>query len=167
MDWNCNDHKALCQNLKFLFLQEGSNLCGMAALISWVEPDTDNNTLTRYDSDQERPGGLSALSNWESLARQCDRLIESDFHSGISFPKCVSLACNLDTARSLPMCVQGRLRHGYHFTLKSILRETAVTLVVSKVAGTLVSPERPFAAQGDWLQVGQHFFLKRRGSSKR
>ena len=22
-----------------------------------------------------------------------------------------------------------------------------------KVAGTLVSPERPFAAQGDWLQV--------------
>ena len=58
------------------------------------------------------------------------------------------------------MCVQGRLRHGYHFTLKSILRETAVTLVVSKVAGTLVSPERPFAAQGDWLQVGQHFFQK-------
>jgi len=133
--------------------QEGSNLCGMAALISWVEPDTDNNTCTRYDSDQERPGGLSALSNWESLARQCDKLIESDFHSGISFPKSVSLACNLDTARSLPMCVQGRLRHGYHFTLKSILRETAVTLVVSKVAGTLVSPERPFAAQGDWLQV--------------
>ena len=26
-------------------------------------------------------------------------------------------------------------------------------LVHQKVAGTLVSPERPFAAQGDWLQV--------------
>ena len=26
-------------------------------------------------------------------------------------------------------------------------------LVLQKVAGTLVSPERPFAAQGDWLQV--------------
>ena len=72
---------------------------------------------------------------------------------------------------------QGRLRHGFHFTLKSIVKETAVTFVTEKVvlwifslqcqlwcyltifdiyqkvAGTLVSPERPFAAQGDWLQV--------------
>ena len=84
---------------------------------------------------------------------------------------------------------QGRLRHGFHFTLKPIVKETAVTFVtekvefiqmygrkstsnpilwsfklcqpiriyilmcITKVAGTLVSPDRPFAAQGDWLQV--------------
>ena len=133
--------------------QEGSNLCGMAGLISWVEPDLDNNSAAKYDSDQERPGGLSALNNWESLAKQCDNIIEAEYNSKISYPKCISLACNLDTARSLPLCVQGRLRHGYHFTLKSILRETAVTFVVSRVAGTLVTPDRIFAAQGDWLQV--------------
>ena len=113
-------------------------------------PDTDNNSLR---PETERPGGLNALNNWESLARQCDRLIEADFNSRISYPRTIALACNMDTAKSLPLCVQGRLRHGYHFTLKSILRETAVTFVVSKVAGTLVSPERPFATQGDWLQV--------------
>ena len=50
--------------------------------------------------------------------------------------------------------VQGRLRHGFHFTFKSILSETAVTFVVSQVSGTLVSPEKPFAAQGgQWLQI--------------
>ena len=130
--------------------QEGSNLCGMAAVISWVEADTDNN---RYDAETERAGGLSALNNWENLARQCDQLIEADFNNRILYPRTISLACNLDTAKSLPLCVQGRLKHGFHFTLKSILRETAVTFVVSKVAGTLVSHDKPFAAQGDWLQV--------------
>ena len=135
--------------------QEGSNLCGISALISWIEPDSDNNS----GSDLDRAGGLSALSNWESLARQCDRLIESDFSSRISYPRSVSLACNLDTAKSLPLCVQGRLRHGYHFTLKSILRETAVTFVVEKVAGTLVSQARPFAAQGEWLQVNAEYLF--------
>ena len=46
----------------------------MAAVISWVEADTDNN---RYDAETERAGGLSALNNWENLARQCDQLIEA------------------------------------------------------------------------------------------
>ena len=59
----------------------------------------------------------------------------------------------METARYLPLCVHGRLKHGYHFTLKSVLKDTAVTFVVSKVAGTLVSPDKPFAAQGTWLQV--------------
>ena len=132
--------------------REGSNLCGMAALISWVEADTSARP-GQVDSPEGRAGGLSALSNWEALARQCDRLIEADYSSRVSHPRTVALACNLDTARSLPLCVQGRLRHGFHFTLKSILRETAVTFVVPKVAGTLVTPDKPFAAQGDWLQV--------------
>jgi suppressor of fused-like protein len=58
-----------------------------------------------------------------------------------------------ETARYLPLCIQGRLRHGFHFTLKSILKEMAVTFVVARVAGTLVTADKPLAAQGDWLQV--------------
>ena len=27
-----------------------------------------------------------------------------------------------ETARYLPLCIQGRLKHGFHFTLKSILK---------------------------------------------
>jgi suppressor of fused-like protein len=129
--------------------QEGSNLCGMAAMISWVEPDLLKARDTKQGTQE------SALNNWESLARQCDRLIETNtgYQNRITFPKSISLACNLETAKFLPLCIQGRLKHGYHFTLKSIVKETAVTFVVSQVAGTLVSPEKPFAAQGEWLQV--------------
>jgi len=127
---------------------EGSNLCGMAACISWTDPGPKLTNSRDMDSDD------NALSNWENLARQCDRLIESSQHNKIQFPREVALSCNLETAKYLPLCIQGRLRHGYHFTFKSILSESAVTFVVSAVAGTLVSPDKPFAAQGgQWLQV--------------
>ena len=86
-------------------------------------------------------------------------MIESDYNSRISCPKSVSLICTMETARYLPLCVHGRLKHGYHFTLKSVLKDTAVTFVVSKVAGTLVSPDKPFAAQGTWLQVTDREYL--------
>ena len=43
---------------------EGSNLCGMAAMIDWAEQDLVDN----------RAGG-TALSNWDSLAQQCDRSV--------------------------------------------------------------------------------------------
>jgi len=125
--------------------KEGSNLCGMAALIDWTEPEC-------KEERQPTPPG-QALYSWESLARQCDRLAEAAPGPGVTYPRTVALACSLHTATILPLCIQGRLRHGFHFTLKSIAKETAVTFVTEKVAGTLVSPERPFAAQGDWLQV--------------
>jgi suppressor of fused-like protein len=43
--------------------------------------------------------------------------------------------------------------HGRHFTFKSILSHTAVTIVAPSVTGTLVSKERPYVVQGPWLQV--------------
>ena len=78
---------------------------------------------------------------------------------GVSYPRSVALACSLHTATVLPLCIQvpawlfrmsvciyhssplylnrwiiqGRLRHGFHFTLKSIVKETAVTFVTEKV----------------------------------
>lgn len=48
---------------------------------------------------------------------------------------------------------RGRVRHGRHFTFKSALGETAVTLVAHSVTGTLVNPDNPYVAQGSWLQV--------------
>jgi len=126
--------------------KDGSNLCGMAALIDWIEPESS-------EERQPTPPG-QALYNWESLAKQCDRLASDGQSSpGVTYPRSVALACSLHTANVLPLCIQGRLRHGFHFTLKSIVKETAVTFVTEKVAGTLVSSDRPFAAQGDWLQV--------------
>ncbi|ENN73737.1 hypothetical protein YQE_09669, partial [Dendroctonus ponderosae] len=48
---------------------------------------------------------------------------------------------------------RGRVKHGRHFTFKSALEETAVTLVAHSVTGTLVNPESPYVSQGSWLQV--------------
>lgn len=45
------------------------------------------------------------------------------------------------------------MKHGRHFTFKSVLSETAITLVASSVTGTLVDVEHPYVAQGAWLQV--------------
>lgn len=50
-------------------------------------------------------------------------------------------------------CCRGRVKHGRHFTFKSMLGETAITLVASSVTGTLVNSESPYVAQGMWLQV--------------
>lgn len=43
--------------------------------------------------------------------------------------------------------------HGRHFTFKSILSHSAITIVAPSVTGTLVSKERPYVVQGPWLQV--------------
>lgn len=43
--------------------------------------------------------------------------------------------------------------HGRHFTFKSILSHSAVTIVAPSVTGTFVSKEKPYVVQGPWLQV--------------
>ena len=43
--------------------------------------------------------------------------------------------------------------HGRHFTFKSIISHTAVTIVAPTVTGTLVTKEQPYAVHGPWLQV--------------
>ena len=51
------------------------------------------------------------------------------------------------------MCCRGRLKHGRHFTFKSTMTETAVTLVSPSVAGAIVDQEHKYAIHGLWLQV--------------
>lgn len=43
--------------------------------------------------------------------------------------------------------------HGRHFTFKSVLSHSAITIVASSVTGTLVSNDKPYVVQGPWLQV--------------
>ena len=49
---------------------------------------------------------------------------------------------------------RGRLRHGRHFTYKSVLNDVAITLVSSSVVGSIADEHHPYAAHGPWLQVG-------------
>lgn len=43
--------------------------------------------------------------------------------------------------------------HGRHFTFKSFISHSAITIVAPSVTGTLVSKEKPYVVQGPWLQV--------------
>ncbi len=52
----------------------------------------------------------------------------------------------------LSVC-RGRLRHGRHFTYKSVLNDVAITLVSTSVLGSIADEQHPFAAHGPWLQV--------------
>lgn len=45
------------------------------------------------------------------------------------------------------------MRHGRHFTFKALNNGSTITFVAPSVAGSLVSDERPFVAEGSWLQV--------------
>lgn len=45
------------------------------------------------------------------------------------------------------------MKHGRHFTFKSVLGDTVITLVAGSVTGTLVDGDNPYIAQGSWLQV--------------
>jgi suppressor of fused-like protein len=48
---------------------------------------------------------------------------------------------------------RGRIRHGRHFTFKGATGNATITFVAPSVAGTLVSDDKPFVAQGSWLHV--------------
>lgn len=50
-------------------------------------------------------------------------------------------------------CCRGRLKHGRHFTFKSTLNDSAVTLLSPSVVGAFVDEEHRFAVRGSWLQV--------------
>jgi len=65
----------------------------------------------------------------------------------------VQLRFNLEAASLLPLVLRGRLLHGRHFTFKSIITESAITLVSRDVTGTSVDENCPYAASGTWLQV--------------
>lgn len=65
----------------------------------------------------------------------------------------VHIKLNLETGAMLPLALRGRLKHGRHFTFKSVLNESAITLVSSSVVGAIVTEESPYAAHGPWLQI--------------
>ncbi|XP_047499810.1 suppressor of fused homolog isoform X2 [Penaeus chinensis] len=63
------------------------------------------------------------------------------------------LTINLESGCLLPLALRGRLKHGRHFTFKSVVDVSAVTLVPPSVAGAFVDASCPYASRGPWLQV--------------
>jgi len=65
----------------------------------------------------------------------------------------VQITMNLEAASLLSLVMRGRLKHGRHFTFKSVVGNVAITFVATQVVGAIVDHEHPFAAHGPWLQI--------------
>lgn len=65
----------------------------------------------------------------------------------------VTIKMNLEAGALLPLTVNGRLKHGRHFTFKNYDGDSAITFVSSQVEGIFVDELHPFKARGPWLQV--------------
>ncbi|CAG9859286.1 unnamed protein product [Phyllotreta striolata] len=132
------------------FELEGSNLSGVSARCSWSEQDS----ATIVAQLKEMNDDHMAEFRFKSPLQQSNRcLTDSAELIHVKKLEAVHLVFNLEAGSLLPLAIRGRVRHGRHFTFKSVLGETAITLVAHSVTGTLVESEHPFVAQGSWLQV--------------
>ncbi|XP_065338196.1 suppressor of fused homolog [Cloeon dipterum] len=156
---------------------DGSNLSGVSARCSWSEKlnpayideneSPERATLTEDDSEKIR----NALRKGLLQTRACitpnrnerNEDLSSSFNAedgndaadmdSIRILKSLHLIFNREAGSLLPLAIRGRVSHGRHFTFKSVLNNSAITLVSPSVTGTFVDPENPYAAQRTWLQM--------------
>ena len=83
------------------------------------------------------------------LGADCSKCILLSLFVSILF----TLAAKFSNKPLFEPLSRGRLLHGRHFTFKSIITDSAITLVSRDVTGTSVDENCPYAACGTWLQV--------------
>ncbi|XP_050297866.1 suppressor of fused homolog [Anthonomus grandis grandis] len=127
------------------FELDGSNLGGVSGRCSWSEQDY----FTGKDCAKDGSIRMESpfLHNFLGNSSESQEMVPVRKLDG------VHLIFNLEAGSLLPLAIRGRVKHGRHFTFKSVLGETGVTLVACSVTGTLVSLDYPYVAQGSWLQV--------------
>lgn len=83
-----------------------------------------------------------------------NRFTNSEACDNVHQLKEVHIQFNAESASLIPLAIRGRVSHGRHFTWERAGEKgDAVTLVGKGVAGVHVSPRRPYAARGRWLQI--------------
>ena len=98
-----------------------------------------NDVMHQSNSDKTSfPGGPSTDS--------------AELYVTVKLPS-LHITMNLESGALLPLALRGRLKHGRHFTFKSIVGNSAVTLVPPSVSGAFVDSSNPYATHGPWLQV--------------
>ncbi|KAL5244334.1 hypothetical protein ACI65C_011744 [Semiaphis heraclei] len=141
-------HDEIAEGIK----TEGSNLCGISAhcdkalVYKSVEHSMNNlriiNNSRAPNEDLEETDGNSNYKSCELSELSQEQFIEN-----------VHITFNLEAGLLLPFVLKGRIRHGRHFTFKALTGDATITFVAPSVSGSLVSEEKPFVAQGSWLQV--------------
>ncbi|XP_050420297.1 suppressor of fused homolog [Adelges cooleyi] len=149
-------HNEVAEGIKV----EGSNLCGISAHCLWAEISEKSNLTLSHRSVESSIDKLRILNNSDTPAG----LINEDDNTNYKncelselaqekFLENVHLTFNLEAGLLLPFVLKGRIRHGRHFTFKSIVGDSTITFVAPSVSGSVVTEEKPYVAQGSWLQV--------------
>ncbi|XP_022908185.1 suppressor of fused homolog [Onthophagus taurus] len=140
------------------FESQGSNLSGVSARCSWSDQDftkskklfeTDNEPATDHHL-QQKANFLIRSSNFDNKTPPPNESTELQFVKKFDG---IHLIFNLEAGNLLPFAIRGRVKHGRHFTFKSIINDIAITLVAPSVTGTMVDSENPYVAKGPWLHV--------------
>ncbi|XP_029161034.1 suppressor of fused homolog [Nylanderia fulva] len=153
------DDPSIAEKIQCGIERDGSNTSGVSAKCWWVQI-TNDKSAERYrerrndsDDDDDEEEDVKPIVKTERLS-PCEQQ-----DANVSDENCIKvlsglhLTFNLEAGSLLPLAIKGRVMHGRHFTFKSILSHTAVTIVAPSVTGTFVSKDRPYVVQGPWLQV--------------
>ncbi|XP_072765960.1 suppressor of fused homolog [Anoplolepis gracilipes] len=153
------DDPSIAQKIQCGIERDGSNTSGVSAKCWWVQISKDK-SAERYrerrndsDDDDDDEEDVKPIVKTERFS-PCEQQ-----DANVSDENCIRvlsglhLTFNLEAGSLLPLAIKGRVMHGRHFTFKSILSHTAITIVAPSVTGTFVSKDRPYVVQGPWLQV--------------
>ncbi|XP_072026713.1 suppressor of fused homolog [Amphiura filiformis] len=161
---------------------DGSNLSGVSAKCLWHDTDDQSEhgdesmsqRISEFESQQIKtalkmglahdhrpilPPIQSSANSIESNSRKQSLGSMSDAHGNLmdfGIPRIVdkvNVKMNVEAGALLPLAVNGRLKHGRHFTFKNYDADSAITFVSSQVEGIFVDETHPFKAKGPWLQV--------------
>ncbi|KAJ8664546.1 hypothetical protein QAD02_006208 [Eretmocerus hayati] len=149
---------SIAEKIRIGLEREGSNLSGVSAKCWWVQMGGEKSTISYRDrrensDDDEEEVDIKPKIKSERMS-PCDQDdAMSEDEAGVRVFHGLHLHFNLEAGSLLPLALRGRVLHGRHFTYKSIISQSAVTLVAPTVTGTFVSKDRPYVMQGTWLQV--------------
>ncbi|XP_053203998.1 suppressor of fused homolog [Panonychus citri] len=123
------------------------NSCGspIGGMSSPTCNSRNSNMSITHDQQNQSNSRMSYAS--ETGAPEPGELLQTKFIEKIY------LRLNLEAGLLLPLALRGRLKHGRHFTFKSILGDLAITFVTPSVSGSHVNEEQPYAIHGPWLQI--------------
>ncbi|XP_077263958.1 suppressor of fused [Temnothorax americanus] len=149
------DDPSIAEKIQCGIERDGSNTSGVSAKCWWVQI-TNDRSAERYrekrdDSDDDEDVKPIVKTERLSPCEQQDANVSDE--NSIRALSGLHLTFNLEAGSLLPLAIKGRVMHGRHFTFKSILSHSAVTIVAPSVTGTFVSKEKPYVVQGPWLQV--------------
>ncbi|XP_045530537.1 suppressor of fused homolog [Pieris brassicae] len=92
------------------------------------------------------------MSSMERALPQIPNIVQESWREeSIEYLEGVHLMLNSEGASLLPLAIDGRVRHSSHFTWRQGAR--SVTVLPPSVGGAFVTPRRPYAVSGSWLQI--------------